>query len=142
MIINILIGGGLTILCIISHSQATKYVLSLTKKEELTAKLSKGKYRNEFWVSTIVLIMMLASMLESFFWAIAYNLIGAIEGFEKAAYFSLVTYTTLGYGDVTLSEKWRILGSFEAATGIIIFGWTTAVVMLAIQALYFKKDIE
>ena len=42
-------------------------------------------------------------------------------------------FTTLGYGDVVLSDRWRLLSSLEAANGIIMFGWTTAVVMAVVQ---------
>ena len=53
--------------------------------------------------------------------------------------FSIVTFTTLGYGDIILSENWRILASMEAAAGIIFFGWSTAIVFMAIQNIYYDK---
>jgi len=59
----------------------------------------------------------------------------AIEQLETALYFSMVTFTTLGYGDVTMSPDWRLLASFEAANGIIMFGWTTALIAAVIQRL-------
>jgi hypothetical protein len=86
-------------------------------------------------VSALVLLMFLASVLESLLWAQAYLRTGAIEGLEKALYFSIVTYTTLGYGDITLNEDWRLLASFEAANGIIMFGWTTALIVAFVQRL-------
>ena len=55
------------------------------------------------------------------FWAI-----GAIPDFETALYFSTVTFTTIGYGDVVLDKKWRMFGAIEAANGLILFGWSTA----------------
>jgi voltage-gated potassium channel Kch len=58
-----------------------------------------------------------------------------VPGFERALYFSIVTYTTLGYGDIVLDENWRLLSSFQAANGIIIFGWTTAVIIVAIRTV-------
>ena len=78
-------------------------------------------------------------VLEAVVWASTYILIGALEHFEQALYFSMVTFTTLGYGDVTLENQWRVLGSFEAANGIIMFGWTTAIVFFAVQRIYFEK---
>jgi hypothetical protein len=50
----------------------------------------------------------------------------------------MVTYTTVGYGDVVLPATWRLLASFQAANGIIMFGWTTAIVMTAIREIYFN----
>lgn len=59
-------------------------------------------------------------------------------------YFSMVTFTTLGYGDITLGGDWRLLASFEAANGIIMFGWTTALIVAYLQrmisTLYGKDD--
>ena len=54
----------------------------------------------------------------------------------------MVTYTTLGYGDVVLIERWRLLSSFEATNGIIMFGWTTAIVIAAVQRIYFGVGLK
>ena len=93
-------------------------------------------------VSGVVILMFLASVMEVSAWAITYLTLNAIEGFEKALYFSMVTFTTLGYGEIVLDEHWRLLASFEAANGIIMFGWTTAIVIAAVQHLYFKEKSD
>jgi hypothetical protein len=59
-----------------------------------------------------------------------------VDTFEAALYFSMVTFTTLGYGDVTLDDSWRLLSSIQAANGVIMFGWTTAQVTAVLQRLY------
>jgi len=61
-------------------------------------------------------------------------------GFEKTFYLSMDTFTTLGYGDVVLMKRWRLLASFEAANGIIMFGWTTAIVIAVVQRGHFSED--
>jgi hypothetical protein len=96
--------------------------------------------RQFYSVGTIVLIMFFVSLVEVLVWSINYLLLNAIDGFEQALYFSMVTFTTLGYGDVVLEEQWRLLASFEAANGIIMFGWTTAIVMAAVHHTYFSKQ--
>jgi len=58
---------------------------------------------------------------------------------ETAFYFSMVTFTTLGYGDVVLTGQWRALASIQAANGVIVFGWTTALIFYFIQRIY-KSD--
>lgn len=101
-------------------------------------RLLKWHETNVFRVSSIVVFMFFVSLVESLIWAIPYLLFDVIETFESAAYFSMVTYTTLGYGDVVVpQEYWRLLASFEAANGIIMFGWTTAIVMANIRHVYF-----
>jgi hypothetical protein len=54
----------------------------------------------------------------------------------------MVTFTTLGYGDVTLGESWRLLGSFEAANGTIMFGWTTALIVAVVHRVYLQTISE
>ena len=89
-------------------------------------------------VSGLVLALFLASLVEAGLWAVVYLWAGVIETFEKSLYFSVVTFTTLGYGDITLEHHWRVLGSFQAANGIIIFGWSTAIIVSAVQQVYFR----
>ena len=95
-------------------------------------------------ISTAVILLML-HVVEVIVWAVAYRLldpISSLDTFEKAMYFSVVTFTTLGYGDVTLEEHWRVLGAFQAAAGIIIFGWSTAIIVAAVQKVYFERALE
>src|SRR4030095_4166338 len=48
---------------------------------------------------------------------------------EQSLYFSTVTYSSLGYGDVVLKEEWRVLGSIECPVGIILLGLSTAFII-------------
>jgi hypothetical protein len=52
----------------------------------------------------------------------------------------MVSFTTLGYGDIVLGEGWRLLASFEAANGIILFGWTTALIFAFIH--HFVTNLQ
>ena len=138
MLTNIIIGCFLIVLTTIVHAAATNYVIHLVVTQT-KAKLKQHKYLKMFWISVIVLLMFLASIIEAVIWAISYLALDAIQTVEEALYFSIVTFTTLGFGDITLDESWRLLASLEAANGIIIFGWSTAIVMAAVQKLYFNR---
>jgi voltage-gated potassium channel Kch len=83
-------------------------------------------------VGAFVVVMFVTTLVEASAWAITYSMLYAVSDFEKALYFSTVTYTTLGYGDVVLDAQWRLLSSFQAANGIIMFGWTTALIVVVI----------
>jgi voltage-gated potassium channel Kch len=65
-------------------------------------------------------------------------MVGAISEVETALYFSTVTFTTLGYGDVVLDQRWRLVAAFKAVNGIIIFGLTTAAVIAVVQWVSFS----
>ena len=62
-------------------------------------------------------------------WALAYWAIGALPDLEHSVYFSLVSFTTLGFGDVLLEKEWRILSGMEAANGFLSFGLLTALLV-------------
>jgi Ion channel len=55
-------------------------------------------------------------------------LVGAVPEQVDAFYFAFVNYTTLGYGDILPIPRWRILGPMAAMNGILLFGWSTAVI--------------
>ena len=61
---------------------------------------------------------------------------GNFEAMERALYFSTVTFTTLGYGDITLLPRWQLLSAFEATNGIVLFGVSTAFVLTVLQRSY------
>lgn len=136
---NTLVGIVLIIITILIHSLLTRYIIHLVKRKN-NPKHEHLIQSNEYWVSGIVLMIFLASLLESSIWAMVYNLLGVLPDFGSSLYFSIVTFTTLGYGDITLASNWRLLASFEAALGIIVFGWSTAIVMAVVQRLYFRKS--
>ncbi len=85
-----------------------------------------------------VLYMIVLHFVEILMWAMAYMLIVAeeFESFEAAIYFSAVTFTTLGYGDITLSSNWRLLSGFEAIGGIVLIGWTAAMLYTILQRMW------
>ncbi|NNG03695.1 MAG: two pore domain potassium channel family protein [Inquilinus sp.] len=59
-------------------------------------------------------------------WAALLMVVGAFEALEPALYFSVVAFTTLGFGDITLSQPWRLLSGISAANGLLLFGLSTA----------------
>jgi hypothetical protein len=85
-----------------------------------------------------VLFMVFLHFVEILMWAAAYMLVAAEEfdTVEAAIYFSAVTFTTLGYGDITLSSHWRLLSGFEAIGGIVLIGWTTAFIYAVLQRMW------
>lgn len=74
----------------------------------------------------VVLGVFLLHTIEVWLYAIAYMLIGAFSDFATALYFSATAFSTLGLGDVVLNHDWRLFGSVEGVTGLILIGWSSA----------------
>ena len=133
MLEQLLIGSALLIATTVAHSLVTALLLWLLRTLRASNRVLRQLWAKTGLVAGLVLVLFLAALVEVALWAIAYIKVGAIDGFEPALYFSMVTFTTLGYGDVVLTDAWRLLASFEAATGIIVFGWTTAIIIALVQ---------
>jgi hypothetical protein len=72
-------------------------------------------------------VLMVAHTCEVLVWSLAYSLIEAVPHNTDYLYFAFVNYTTLGYGDIVPVQSWRLLGPMTAMNGVLLFGWSTAV---------------
>lgn len=75
-----------------------------------------------------VSVLMVAHMSEVIVWSFAYAMVDAAPGNADLLYFAFVNYTTLGYGDITPVKRWLLLGPMTAMNGVLLFGWSTAVI--------------
>jgi hypothetical protein len=137
MMTNILLGTVMMVLTTGVHSMFTVAAV-LTLDRWIHRRMDVRSYETLALISGTVLMFFVAALVEVGLWAAAYLTLGAIQGIESSLYYSMVTFTTLGYGDIVLSDRWRLLSSFEAANGIIMFGWTTAVVVYVVQRSFSK----
>lgn len=64
--------------------------------------------------------------LEIWAYATFYYAVGALSDFEQALYFSTVSFSSLGYGDILLSRQWRLVAAIEGMNGLVLVGWSTA----------------
>lgn len=86
--------------------------------------------------SLAVLAMLTASV---WLWAATFHLLNVFASFEESMYFTLVTFTTLGYGDVLMPRDWRILGGMAAANGLLSFGLMTAFMVEALRHVRVRQ---
>jgi hypothetical protein len=87
-----------------------------------------------------VSMLMAAHLVEVAVWAIAYWLAGATPDGTQNLYFAFVNYTTLGYGDIIPVARWRLLGPLTAMNGVLLFGWSTAVIYHVLRASLAPDD--
>ena len=84
--------------------------------------------------------IVLLHVLEITAWASIYERAGAMQDMQSALYFSAVTYTTTGYGDLVLPPDWRLVGAVEALTGILMCGWSTGFFLVIAGRMYGGRD--
>jgi hypothetical protein len=90
----------------------------------------------ELVMAELVSALLLLHLAEAVVWGCFYRLVVGLRDLETAAYFSLTSYTTVGYGDVVLPEPWRLLGPLEAAVGVLMLGWSTGILVAVIGVVY------
>jgi hypothetical protein len=89
-----------------------------------------------FWILIrVVFGLLLLHLLQITVWAAFYNLRGCFPDFNTAIYYSATSYSTVGYGDVIPPPTWRIFGAIEAVTGVLMFGWSTGVLISVVNHL-------
>ena len=133
-----LIGSALIAITVVIHATGTTaWVKHLGRKFDGQPTVS-GRRATLVLVNTALIVFALHAV-EIVVWAVAYQLLlpaHELASFEEVVYFSFVTFTTLGYGDITLSEGWRLLSGIEALNGILLVGWTTAMIFAVVQNIW------
>ena len=133
-----LIGTALIAITVVMHAIGTSaWVRHLGQR--LSTEQPWGATRSMLVLVNTAIVVLILHALEIIIWALAYqSLVPASElaSFEEAVYFSFVTFTTLGYGDITLTEGFRLLSGIEALNGIILVGWSTAMIFAVVQHIW------
>ncbi len=135
MLIQIVLGAGMILVTTLIQGIFTMLGIELLH-DHVDRHPTRSLLRSTLKLSVFVMWLFLAMVVEVWTWATLYLILGALQSVETAVYFSTVTFTTLGFGDITLDEQWRLLSSFEAANGLLMFGWSTALVFVAVQWVY------
>jgi|SRR3954470_13336325 hypothetical protein len=123
-----LLVGGLVSLCNISiHALVMALVVAAARRASAT-RAEHPAVRLIVVMIAVVSVLMAAHTCEVMVWSFAYLAVGAAPAGTNLVYFSFVNYTTLGYGDTTPVREWLLLGPMTAMNGVLMFGWSTAVI--------------
>ncbi|MHC2336502.1 potassium channel family protein [Bradyrhizobium sp. USDA 4454] len=132
MLFQLLVGSAVSAINIVIHSLWTVAAIRWLRNVGLTASGRAWLQLSGVMVAT-ALALMLAHTLEIVVWTLAYWLLGAAPDGSNLLYFAFVNYTTLGYGDITPVKQWQLVGPMAAMNGILMFGWSTAVLFEVLQ---------
>jgi hypothetical protein len=123
-------------LCVVIHAAGVSWALRWIRGQ----KASPARFWPWTWLFVhIAGFMILLHLLEITAWAVYFLWGGAMADLPSALYFSAVTYTTTGYGDLVLPTDWRLVGAVEALTGILMCGWSTGFFFAVVTRMFDSK---
>jgi len=126
LIMNLAAASGMVALTVLIHFAGLLRLSHLMRGAHARLTTQSDRLRQALVILLAVFGVFALHTAEVWSYAFCYWRLHEIETFESALYFSTVTFASLGYGDIVLSEKWRLFSAIEAANGVILFGWSTA----------------
>ena len=130
MIANLALGLAVIAMCVLIHTigliEVTRWTTSIAAR--FRAFGSKG---SSLALLPSVLGIFVVLAVEIWLWALVHLAIGSFADLETALYFSIETFSTLGYGEVIPPVEWRVFSALEGVTGFLLIGWSTAYIVSA-----------
>lgn len=138
---QILWGSLFLCACLILHAGILAVCVRVIEATNL-----RNRHKSMWLQIMIVLFLALAGIIfaitaEVWIWSAAWIGFDVLPDWNSSVYFSLVTFTALGYGDLVLGPELRIFGAFAAVTGLLSFGLSTAF-LVAVTHRLFQDDME
>ncbi|WP_271408985.1 potassium channel family protein [Pseudomonas sp. Q1-7] len=133
MLLNLLVGIPLMVLCLVIQALFVAFGLKPYIRYVRAGRVPASPSRITWLLSLVMLAMLLGNFVQMAIWGLLFVALGEFDAFATALYHSGVNFATLGYGDIVMTEQWRLLGPLEAANGILMFGVSTAVMTAAVS---------
>jgi hypothetical protein len=127
MLRQVFVGAGISICNIVIYALVMTAVVRVAQRCAARSTTHPSALLISVMVATVS-VLMAAHACEVLVWSLAYRIVDAAPADTDLVYFAFVNYTTLGYGDVTPVQRWRLLGPLTAMNGVLLFGWSTAVI--------------
>jgi hypothetical protein len=140
MIQNLLIGLSVIVFCMIIQCAMIAAVVRPIMKGSKSNE-DAGFFELALHLSMVLLTLLVGNLIQVAIWGTSFVILGEFDDIHAAVYHSMVNFTALGYGDLVMSEKRRLLGGLEALNGMIMLGLSTSV-MYGIFRFYFQAEWE
>ena len=139
MTIPLLIESGIFTATVVIQALAIMALLDFLRRRMRLNRFHENLLVATGALSGGMLIVFVGHLLQVGLWALLFVGLGEFESYASAFYHSMVNFTSLGYGDLVMSEDWRLLGAMEAAGGILMFGVSTGVGLAVVSALIQRR---
>jgi hypothetical protein len=126
MLIQIAVGAFVIAVTIAIHGSMLGVARIAYRSNQSRKQVELSRLRAIMVLIGVIYWLLIAHLLEITIWALTFWTVDALSTFEESVYFAMVTSTSLGYGDITLDVDWRITGALSSASGLILYGWSTA----------------
>src|SRR5215470_6963187 len=130
-----LLGLALLVTCVIVQSVGMLALIHWLARVRLILE-SPSTPRRVALLLRLFLAIVLLHLIQVGLWAVVFLAARVLPNLETALYLSLVSYTTIGFGDVVLGPGWRVLAGIEGLTGIVLIGWSTAFMFAIVNRMY------
>lgn len=130
MFVNIFYGLITMAVCLLLESLLLLIVLKYYINNNYIKSASKSIMKV---LNVVMVILVLGNLLQIGIWGTLFIILDEFQDFATAFYHSAVNFATLGYGDIVMSDKHKLLGALEAINGVLMIGVSTAVLMSTIQ---------
>jgi voltage-gated potassium channel len=138
MLLQLLFALAVASLTVVVHAMGTLRIVMPLAGVWGRRKADPTSARTVLMLTRLVGGLLILHLTEMASWAAAFRAAGVMPTFESSLYYSLESYTTVGYGVVAPQESWRLVGPIESAVGILMFGWSTGIIVAAVQRIYSR----
>jgi hypothetical protein len=135
MIENLIVGSFTIAVCLVMQCLFVAIFLRILIKLEIKQKIRASLVGVSSLLIRGLMIMLVGNLLQISIWALLFLGYGEFQDYGTAFYHSVVNFSTLGYGDIVMSEERRLLGALEAANGVLMFGLTTSLLYTVLTAV-------
>src|ERR1041384_7705682 len=136
MLTVISLAGMIVSVCVLIHFTGILLMAECVLQHREYLERTGSKFRSALLLIVLFSGVMVLHITETSLWAVFYYTQELFKDFESSLYFSLTSYTTIGYGDVLLPQKWRLLGAIEGISGVLLCGVSTAFLFAVLNALF------
>jgi hypothetical protein len=141
MLRQFLVGGNVSLVNIAIHALVMTLVVRVAQSAAAREHPHPALTLIGVMIPTVS-VLMVTHALEVIVWSWAYSIVDAAPAEANLLYFAFVNYTTLGYGDIVPVPRWQLLGPMTAMNGVLLFGWSTAVIFEVLRRVLVRLDVS
>ena len=136
MLNEALVAFVIVAICVVIHTSVLLIFAELILRHLAVTHFNRRTTHHAILLILVFFVIIVLHLIETALWALFYYWQTLFGDFETSLYFSLTSYTTIGFGDVVLPQKWRLLGAIEGISGVLLCGLSTAFIFAVVNVLF------